>query len=1423
MQRLLTLFVLIVAALAIPASMLSASEEAKPVPRDYSLVRAAPAPASQTDEDVMAKSSGCYSCHTQTDQPSMHETPAVKLGCVDCHGGNASVQGDPSKGFADPDYVKARNAAHVMPLFPDEWHYPSSANPARTYTLLNKESPEFVRFVNPGDYRIARESCGACHGQVIEAAERSIMASGAMLWGGAAYNNGIVPFKNYIFGESYTREGEPACIVTPSSVMPAEKLPGACDPAVGADQLLTHAEQARGALAKLYPLPTWHVIPPADVFRVFERGGRNIQTQFPEIGLPNNTGSIQRLEEPGRPDLKQSSRGPGTGIRVAIPVLNIHKTRLNDPFTWFMGTNDQPGDYRHSGCTSCHVIYANDREPRHSLIYAQFGRDGQSASIDPTISSLTKSMKRIAGEEAGVSEHGGEHGSGHEGAAGGHDAAYAGHGEEHASAEGHGDDHGSGHGGLIQPGDDRESGHPIKHSFTRSIPTAQCMNCHMHQPNIFLNSYLGYTMWDYESDAPHMWPKEQRYPTAAEVHQTLERNPEGASPRGSWGNIDFLRNVYDLNPQLSDTQFADYHGHGWNFRAIFKRDREGNLLDSAGNIVNPNDPEKWRKNGEGKFVPPGVNPGKTVHLMDIHAEKGMQCADCHFAQDSHGNGLIYGEVANAIEIGCKDCHGTADAYPTLLTSGPAAPPRGTNLALLRNPDGKRRFEWYYDATGGRRLVQRSLVDPNLEWEVSLVKDAVDPANPHFNAKAARAKLMSRNGAEDGSFAFGPGVPQSERAHPESEMACFTCHLSWTTSCGGCHLPIEANWKTKMHHFEGTETRNFATYNPQVARDEMFQLGKHMTTKGNEIAPIRSTSALVLSSTNINRERIYIQQPPISGIGFSSQAFAPHFPHTVRTTETKTCSDCHLSVNDDNNAIMSQLMLLGTNFVNFVGLNAWTGLEGGFEAIRVTEWDEPQAVIGSYLQKYAYPDYWKMHVEQNGRELKNWVRGKFFDARASGETHAIEEFRNIVQGTKGRVNCLQLRGEYMFVAEGTGGFKVYDVASVANKGFSDAILSSPFSTLGQNTRVQTTNATCMAISTNQPIAPLRSTPELRAVNQEQPFAPVYHYAFVTDAVEGLIAVNIDTFADAEFRNNFLKRTLTFNPDGVLKGARHITLAGDFAYITADAGLVVVRLADPVTPQDIANSKLSDKQVKDMIASGKVASDPRRDLTKLNPVVTAVIPMQDARASAIQFRYLWVTDAEGLKLFDVTRLATPVAIPSGTVPLTDARKIYLARTYAYVAAKQQGLAIINITQPMAPSIYKLETFDGKMNDVEDVIVGTTNASLFAYVADGRNGLKVVQLTSPESQPNFYGFSPAPMPELIAWARTPSAALAVSKGLDRDRGVDETGGQMAIFGRLGSRPFTRDEMEKLFLTSKGVPYKVSDEVDMRAWRAPMRTAAN
>jgi hypothetical protein len=391
---------------------------------------------------------------------------------------------------------------------------------------------------------------------------------------------------------------------------------------------------------------------------------------------------------------------------------------------------------------------------------------------------------------------------------------------------------------------------------------------------------------------------------------------------------------------------------------------------------------------------------------------------------------------------------------------------------------------------------------------------------------------------------------------------------------------------------------------------------------------------------------------------------------------------------------------------------------------------------------------------------------------------------------------------MFVAEGRGGFRVYDIASVGNKGFSERIVTAPVSPLGQRTHVASRNATCMALPTNQPIAPERNRRmaqtmvagpggaqvSLRDANQEQPFHPIYDYAVVTDAEEGLYLVNVDTLADGDPRNNFLRRAVTWNGNGVLNGARHVTLAGHIAYIAADAGLVVVDLDDPLHPRHVTT-----------------------------------LPLTGARASALQFRYLWVTDAEGLKLFDVTHLDRPVPVPAATIRFDDARRVYLARTYAYVAAGSQGLAIVDVTNPERPGAPEFVTFGGQMSDVEDVVVASTNASAFAYVADGRNGMKVIQLTSPASQPNFYGFSPRPVPELIAWARTPSPALAVAKGLDRDRAVDETGGQIAVFGRLGSRPFTRAEMERLFLNSRGMPWRVSDTGTMADWVGPRVTSTH
>ena len=181
--------------------------------------------------------------------------------------------------------------------------------------------------------------------------------------------------------------------------------------------------------------------------------------------------------------------------------------------------------------------------------------------------------------------------------------------------------------------------------------------------------------------------------------------------------------------------------------------------------------------------------------------------------------------------------------------------------------------------------------------------------------------------------------------------------------------------------------------------------------------------------------------------------------------------------------------------------------------------------------------------------------------------------------------------------------------------------------------------------------------------------------------------------------------------------------------------------------------------------------------------------------IQFRYGFVVDRDGLKVLDVTRLDRPRLVSGARVAFNDARNLYVARTYAYVAAGRDGVGIVDIERPERPALEQMFSAGGAINDTNDVKVGMTNASQFAYVADGRNGLQVVQLFSPSDNPNYLGFSPHPTPKRVAHYAM-HEALAISEGIDRDRAVDESGNQLAVFGRRGARPFNKAEMERLYL---------------------------
>ncbi|HTH49257.1 MAG TPA: hypothetical protein VMB21_17205, partial [Candidatus Limnocylindria bacterium] len=1103
--------------------------------------------------------------------------------------------------------------------------------------------------------------------------------TGPQLWGAALYNNGAFSQKNYRYGQAYGLDGVGLRLESPVPVT-------------------TEMTRLWGILPYLDPLPRFVNGQPSNILRIFEKGG---EKQL-ELGEPNI------FEPPGKPARRLSERGLGTLLRTDPVFLNLQKTRLHDPLLDFMGSNNHPGDYRSSGCSACHVVYANDRSPTHSDYYAKYGHQGLSFSADPTI------LKN-------------------------------------------------------------ERGHPIKHVFTRAIPASQCMNCHMHQGNLFVNPFLGYTWWDQETDGEFMYPAKQKNPTEEEIFASNRQNPEGAAVRGLWSDSDFLDKVAELNPQLKNTQFADYHGHGWIFRAVFKRDKKGELLDLQDNVIPHDDDHKWEK---------------AIHLKDVHLARGMHCVDCHFLHDVHGNGLLYGETRAVTSIECVDCHGTVNSRPTLMTSGSGGPfnpqtQKQESIDLLKtgNTPWGPRFRWE-----GKKLIQRSALAPDREWEIPQVVDTIDPKSPRYNAKSAYAKTLRRDGKNWGAVPGGVKEldvanrrPLRDRssecardlAHDNSNMSCQICHSSWATSCFGCHLPMRANQRVAANKNEGTMTRNYTTYNPQVVRDDVFQLGVDATVQGHRLAVLRSSSAVIVGSQNANREWVYSQQQTVSAEGYSGQAFNPHFPHTTSSVgTTKNCTDCHLAQDNSNNAWLTQLLGFGTGSVNFFGRFAYVGAgPGGLYGVVWTEREEPQAAFGSHLQRLAYPDDYREHVEKNGGKLKESYH------------HEAADILDLTQ-----------RGEYLYTANGPDGFQVFDIANIDNKGFSERITTAPVSPLGQRLWVRTKFATSVTLPSTLGIDPQRQPypkteknpefGELYTDNEEQPIGLNYAYVYVTDLEEGLVMPFVGTLVDGNPDNNFIdgkNQVIRYNPDGKLTGAMHSYMAGNHLFVVGRNGLFTVRL----------------------IKDGKPAPEIVGELAA---------GLKNPRAIAVQFRYAFISDDEGVKVVDISAPTRPKLV--ATVPLAHAGRLYAARTYLYVPDGPEGLAIVDIQNPEQPALVEHFTADGAINDARAVQIGSISASMYALIADGKNGLRVVQMISPENVPGHYGFSPRPNPKLIATFPTGKPAVAVGRGLDRDRVVDESGGQTVVFGRRGSRPFNEEEFGLLLrhldpATGKheGATYTVED----------------
>ncbi len=606
--------------------------------------------SSRPTDEAAAKSDGCIVCHQNVHDP--HDKETLHLGCVDCHGGDADGQGRPdrprpaalSRGLADVGqpgallHAAQPRVAGVHPL------RQSRRSARRPHQLRHRRLPRHEVLQN----------------------RKSMMTHGCMLWGAALYNNGAVPDKRLRFGESYSMNGVPQRLQT---VPPPteEEMPQEGRRAVprSAAALRDHASRATSSASSSA----------AAAFR-------------PEVGIPEprrRSGPAVRT--------RLSDRGLGTENRTDPVFLGLQKTRLLDPTLNFLGTNDHPGDYRSSGCTACHVIYANDRSPVNSGPYAKYGNRGLSFSTDPTIpkdepairsSTSSPRATRIPTSQCIVCHiHPGTNVMN----------SYLGFmwWDEETDGE------------LMYPPQQ-------KHPDRRGIrPVADV------QPR---RSGRRAAIW---SD-PEFLENVCRPEPAGAAH-AVRRLPR---PR-----LGLPRRLQEgPQRQLARPRRQRHPG---------RRQRR-----AAGRHALP---------GPAAATTASTQPGVPVHLMDIHLEKGMHCVDCHFVQDVHGNTKLQDEVRAAIEIQCIDCHGTVSQRATLRTTGPASlhvqpggrpRPGGAAHAVRQAP---------LRARAATSSIQNSMVEdgPALGGRADGRHDRPGQRT-HYNAKSALAKTVRFDA--DGKLVWG---------------------------------------------------------------------------------------------------------------------------------------------------------------------------------------------------------------------------------------------------------------------------------------------------------------------------------------------------------------------------------------------------------------------------------------------------------------------------------------------------------------------------------------------------------------------------------------------------------------------------------------------------------------------------------------------
>lgn len=1290
----------------------------------------------------------CVSCHVNI--TPAHTKQAFK--CIDCHGGNDQVvvtgsdirdkaimaqahvrPKDPSFFWANgiDDTFAGKPGKGVTEFDAFNNNLDAVDNTGRAGTHVDAEFSRdlnYVRFINPSDYRVAMVSCGSrspaetfvgqCHGQEVTAIRKSIMANNQGQFATALFANhspvnatNANPLGDNPTGREDIRDGQVA------TVFNYDDIDAAYDPSTN------KFDSARLlAIAKT----------DADPFN----------DNFEAIGkeLVDRDGRDRTVVHGGDspPDRPQTIRLRGIGGRKLIPQAQPRALRSILPWVRRDSIEKNPdGSVKDptSGIIKAVLgLYGFDDLEAHHPVDAGFNavRAFDPALFPDVNQNFPFPFDDNLPDRIGIAQSRGNpdnlpavvqanvefvppnpfNRNRNSGCASCHmlyrpdgknqepfDRTVKENGRNPSTSIFNGMDEGKG-----------ERGYPSIHQLTTKIPTDQCAICHVFTTRVDV-AFKG--TFEIENNNFNF-----RFSSTADA---ANRNVPltFTTRRGSRLNIfDNLARVNQAGTTVihdGESRSEDRNNNG---ELDDGEDRNGNGMLDIPDRLQRSDAQDGRQM---RIMYGGASGA--VRLMDIHLEKGMECIDCHFFQDLHGDGNIYTRNWDFIEIECVDCHGSAARLATLKTSGPTG---GNDLRQALDENGRPFFEI---ASDGSR-IQRSRVRDGLSWRIPQVKEAITPGNEHFNREAQEA-MGVRSSTNSKEFAH-----MTNKSRQSGKLECYSCHAAAQPQCFACHysqdyfpLPNAANPNPFTHQPRRADQQQMEIWMGEkfvpfpnffffgIVRSP-YVLGINGDTEFNKISPFRSIMELnvsvgapngdtVVSNTSFTattHDLAFPGERPRSG-----STLNPYMPHTVRLKETKDCDVCH-TLRDSTGAIINNNLLagtfgLGTGRYHDIGDWIYAPLQGPTpslllmdikkeETVIVNEADSPQKVGDTTPKTQA-------QINQAKRLTNNVFPGFNVDNNANGQSKLRKVEFSGVEDAAPFVNPRDtalirnytasdhvIRGaDLVFVADGTGGVKI--VLATALDG----------SQIARTER-------------RQELIAKGKDPDQVADDIRRNLGPTVVATVPTTNAQGVDVVSMDLsdefvyIADGQAGAKILFVHDLFTSGPSIAGsvdtpgfANKVKIEGDFLYVAdGPSGLSIINVSNRNAPQ----------------------------------LVRTVSTNGDAKDVAVYGVFAFIANGNnGVAVVDISDPANAqlVTVFNAGGAINDARGIDYADNRAYVADGVNGLRILDITVPARPQLL-FTVNQGEngtpIDDAESVMMATVPFRTFAMVCDGEHGLRAINVT-------------------------------------------------------------------------------------------------